>query len=90
MKTAVAAAVKDQFVLSIFDDTYILIHKWSIAFMRWVEWDVGPSLSRFGTLRFEFHANRQQCLEYAVGIVSIADGTDERLLWDKSCQVDQS
>ena len=50
MKTAVAAAVKDKFVLSIFDDTYILIHKWLIAFMRWVEWDAGTSASRFGSL----------------------------------------
>ena len=81
LKTAVAAAVKDHFVLSIFDDTYILIHKWLIAFMRWVEWDAGPSASRFGTLRFEFHAYRQQCLEYVVGLVSIADGTDERKLY---------
>ena len=82
MKTAVAAAAKENFVLSIFDDTYILIHKG--------QWDACPSLSRFGTLGFEFHANRQQCLEYAVGIVSIADGTDERKWWETSCQVDQS
>ena len=53
LKTSVAAAVKDIFVLSIFDDTYIFIRKWLIAFMRWVDWDAGPSANRFGPLRFD-------------------------------------
>ena len=57
------------------DDTYVFASKWLIRFIRWTEWDAGPSLSRFGSLRFSFHEGRQQHTKYIVGIVYIPDDT---------------
>ena len=62
--------------MQIFDDTFILVHKWLISYVRWCEWDAGPSMTRFGSLSFKYHEDRQLIHGFTLGIISIPDGID--------------
>jgi hypothetical protein len=60
MNAAVAAATADKFIFSIWEGGFIIAHRILVNAIRWVEWDAGPSATRFGSLTFSLNPDRMQ------------------------------
>ena len=79
LNKAVDTAVSEKFVLQLFDDTFVLFHRYLISNVRWCELDGGETAvaaserPQFGSLSFEFHADRQQLPGFTIGVVSMPD-----------------
>ena len=74
-KKTVADAIRKKFVYQVFGDTFIILHLHYICYLKWCEWDFGPSPHRIGTLRFKFQKDKQRFSCYHLGIVSLASHT---------------
>ena len=78
MHAAVAAATAKKFVWSIWEGAFIVVNRFRVDSIKWIEWDFGPCASRFGTLEFFFHPGKQRKEDCKIGIVKIPDEAWQR------------